>query len=163
MNPTQELIRRERRTQEETRRATVISDLVLIPYNTSGLRSRVWVVDVDIGDEQPIRGVIVMSQTGTGGRAYARLGKAVIIRRNVGGRWVCVGPSDRTSSTGNIQILTESTGAATAPTPGIGLQTRRRTFDFYAGDLPGTPGSGRFGTAGFGNVIVEDAQGNEVF
>lgn len=158
MNPEQQLINRQIEAREETRRATVLSEPVLKPFDTAGLRARVYTISVQIsGVERPIENVIVQSQTGTGGREYARIGKPVLIRRNAGGRWICVGPSDRTTGTGQIQILDESTEVASAPSAGGGFTYQRVPFEYYANN-----GLWANGTTPFNFVRRLDANGNEV-
>lgn len=157
MNPTQSIAARDRRLANETRRGTVKGDATTIPYNTAGLRYRVRVVDVDIGQDELIRNVIVQSQTGTGGREYARSGKGVIIRRNLGGRWMCIGPSDRTITTGQLQVLNEITEVTAAAVPNSGFTNTRVDFQYFA-----TNNRWNNGTTPFNFVRVEDALGNEV-
>lgn len=157
MNPTQLIANRDRRLADETRRATVKSSLKLIPYDTAGLRARVWVIDVDIGQGELLRNVIVQSTTGTGGRQYASLGSGVLLRRNLGGRWLCVGPADRTIKTGQIQILNEITDAVTAAVADSGFTSVRQPFEYYA-----TGSRWANGTTPFNFVLITDASGNEV-
>lgn len=158
MNPTEAIARRDRRNADELRRGTVVSDQKLVPYDTAGLRARVHVVDVDPGLSEVVKDVIVQSQTGTGGRAYATIGKTVFIRRNLGGRWMCIGPADRTSTTGEVQVLDESTELAGPASTGVGFTTKRRPFDYWMSST-----SNVWGSAGFADMRTFDAEGNEVF
>lgn len=159
--PTQRLISRDARARQETRRGTVLSDPGLVDFDPAGQASAVWVVRVDIGAGKPIDDVIVKSQTGNGGRAYAKNGAAVIIQKGSGGRWYCIGPSDRKRSTGSLNFLDESDDSTSAGV-GTGLTSARKKYDFYQGDLPATPGSGRYGSKGYGNTQIFDANGDEV-
>ncbi len=159
MNPTERIAARDRRNADEVRRATVVSDLRIVPYDTSGLRARVFVVDVDLGrdDDQIVKNVIVQSPTGTGGKSFAANGNPVFIRRNLGGRWVCTGPADRTSRTGQVQVYDESTELAAAATTGAGFTTARRPFNFWL-----SSSSNVWGSAGFADLRVFDSDGVEV-
>ena len=157
MNPVDRIARRDRKNANEQRRGTCVSDPILKNYDLSGGNSPVWVIDIDAGFTELVRDVIVQSQTGTGGRAYARTGKPISMQRNQGGRWICTGPSDRISTTGDIQFLTESTSSATAATPGVGFISTREPFEFYA-----SAGRWANGSIPFNVITVADAQGNPV-
>lgn len=158
MNPEQQLINRTISARDEILRATVLSEPVLTPFDTAGLRARMWLISVNVsGVSRPIEGVIVQSQTGTGGRQYARVGKPVLIKRNAKGRWLCIGPSDRITGVGNVQFLDESSEVGSAPTPGEGFTFDRVPFEFYAAN-----GLWANGTTPFNLVRRLDAQGNEV-
>lgn len=151
---TQRLISRDIRARQELRRGTVLTDVRVVDFDTSGLTSTVFVVDVDIGANRVIQNVVVKSSTGQGAREFAQQGKAVEIQRNAGGRWIVIGPSDRIRGTGQVQLLDESTDTATASTD-EGFGFGRRVFTYYADN-------GAWGVAGFGNSVALDASGNEV-
>lgn len=153
-NTTQKLIERDIRARQEVRRGTVLTEPKLLNYDTAALERTVYVVDVDIGGSRPIRDVPVQSASGLGGRAYARQGKGVEIQRNAGGRWMVIGASDRIKNTATVQLLSETTEIATAGTS-EGVTFGRRALDYYSNNLA-------WGTIGFGNDVILDAQGNEV-
>jgi len=152
---TQKLIARDIAQRRESRRGTVLTEPKLLNYDTAAIDRTVYVVDVDIGGNKPVRNVPVQSSSGLGGRAYARQGKGVEIRRNAGGRWLVVGASDRIKNTATVQLLDETTELATSG-PSEGVTFGRRAFDFYSENLA-------WGVAGFGNDVILDAQDNEVF
>ena len=151
---TQKLIERDIRARQESRRGVVLSDVRPLDFDTAGITSTVFVVDVDIGASRPLRDVIVKSATGRGSREFAQQGRAVEIQRNAGGRWMVIGASDRIKSTSAVVLLDESTDLTTAA-PDEGFTYARRFFDYYSTN-------GAWGVAGFGNAVVHDAQGNEV-
>ncbi len=154
LSPTQQVVDRDIRARQEFRRGTVLTPILAKTFDTSGVNSTVFVVDVDIGTSRPVRDVIVKSTSGKGGRAYAEVGKAVDIQRNQGGRWFCVGASDRTRSIGQVQEFNESTetfGAQVAE----GFTTTIRPYDFFAINLT-------YGSTGWGGAIIVDSAGNEV-
>lgn len=151
---TQQLVDRDIRSRQEFRRGTVLTDAKRVNYDTSGISSTVFVVDVDIGTNRPVRDVIVKSSSGIGGRAYAAVGKPVDIQRNQGGRWFCVGASDRVRSVGlavEFDEATETFGAAVND----GFTSRRRPYSYYEDNLA-------YGTAGYGSAEIVDGDGNEV-
>lgn len=152
---TQKLIERDIRAKQEFRRGTVLTDAKRVNFDTSGVTSTVYVVDVDIGAKRPIRDVIVKSVSGNGGRAYAQVGKPVDIERNQGGRWFCIGASDRTRSVGKIQEFDETTETFSASIDD-GFTFAIRPYDYW--QQPGNV----YGSPGWGANITVDADGNEV-
>lgn len=153
-NSTQKLIDRDIRARQENRRGTVLTEPKLLNYDTASIDRTVFVVDVDIGASRPVRDVVVKSTSGLGGRAYAQVGKAVVIQRNEGGRWIAVGPADRIRNVGEVQELDEATGTFSAGTP-VGYTSRRRPYDWYSDNLA-------YGVKGYGNYALVDGDGNEV-
>lgn len=152
---TQKLIDRDIRAKQEFRRGTVLTDAKRVNYDPANVTSTVYVVDVDIGAKRPIRDVIVKSVSGNGGRAYAQVGKPVDIERNQGGRWFCIGPSDRTRAIGQIQEFDESTETFSTGVPN-GFTSIIRPYDYW--QQPGNV----YGSAGWGSYVIVDADGNEV-
>jgi len=151
---TQKLVSRDIRSQQEFRRGTVLTDAKRVNFDTSGITSTVYVVDVDIDGDRPIRDVIVKSTSGIGGRAYARVGLPVEIQRNMGGRWFATGASDRVRSVGAVQLLdlvTETFGTS----ENIGFTSRRRPYNYYSTNLA-------YGVRGYGSAEIVDGDGNEV-
>lgn len=154
-NATQQLVSRDIRARQEIRRGTVLTDPRRFNYDPSTLSSNVYVVDVDIGGRRPLRNVPVKSSSGIGGRAYALPGKAVEVQRNAGGRWIVIGPADRTSAIGSVTLLDEATGATSVGTP-VGYTSVPRYWDYWeAADHV-------WGSPGFGDMILVDGDGNEV-
>lgn len=152
---TQKLIDRDIRAKQELRRATVLTEPRAFNFDPAFLDRTVFVVDVDLpGSPRPIRDVVVKSSTGSGGRAYAQVGKAVEIQRNAGGRWIVIGAADRITTVGKAQELDEATDSfgASAPT---GFTSLRKPYGFYAAN-------GVYGQAGYGNTLIVDGDGNEV-
>ncbi len=166
MSASEVVRERERKDATEERRATVLTEIRLLEMDVAGGNYPVNVVDVNIGgrNSRPVKDVIVKSTTGLGGRAYAARGQSIIIRRNQGGRWVAIGPADRVRLTGTVQFLDEDIDGAAGETTGngVGFTTRRAPYSYYKGDLPGTPGSGRYGNKGYPKSLVLDSEGNEV-
>jgi len=151
---TQRLIARDLKSVRELRRGTVMTDIRALDFDQGGLTSTVFVVDVNIGAGNILRDVIVKSATGRGAREFAQPGKAVEVQRNAGGRWICIGASDRIKLTACVQELDESDDSASAVAD-EGFTYGRRVFTYYADN-------NAWGAAGFGNAVVLDAQGNEV-
>lgn len=151
---TQKLVDRDIRSRQETRRGTVLTDAKRVEFNPAKVNETVFVVDVDIGGNRPVRDVIVKSSSGIGGRAYAAVGKPVDIQRNQGGRWFCVGASDRTRNVGKAQEFDESTETF-GPSLNDGFSSLRRPYSYYADNLA-------YGTAGYGSTEIVDGDDNEV-
>ena len=152
---TQQLIERDIRARQEFRRGTVLTDAKRVNYDLSGVTSTVYVVDVDIGAARPIRDVIVKSSSGIGGRAYAQVGKPVDIQRNQGGRWFCVGASDRVRNVGEVQEFDEATETFSVGVSD-GFTSLIRPYDYWQDS------ANQYGSRGWGASIVVDADGNEV-
>lgn len=157
MNPTEIIAARQRKNAEETRRATSRSDPELKYVNLSGLEGLSWVIRCDGGFTEILENVIVQSATGTGGRAYAANGSSVLIRRNAGGRWLCVGPADRTVSTGETQYFDEAAESAGAAVPDVGFTSFRAPFEYFADNLVWNDG-----VTPFNLIITQNAAGEEV-
>jgi len=151
---TTQLIDRNIRARQETRRGTVLSEPKLLNYDTAAIDRTVYVVDVDIGASRPLRDVVVKSSSGQGGRAYAQVGKAVEVSRSEGGRWFTTGASDRIRNAGRAQELDEATDSFAAAAP-QGFTAVRRPYNYYAVN-------GTYGQAGYGDTILVDADGTEV-
>lgn len=145
---TQQLISRDIRARQETRRGTVLTEPRLLNYDTAAIDRTVFVVDVDIGASRPVRDVVVKSSSGQGGRAYAQVGKAIEIQRNQGGRWLAIGAADRVRSVGKLQEFDEVTGSFSAAVPD-GYTSRRRPYDFYSTNLS-------YGIKGYGSSEIVD-------
>ena len=155
MNDIQKLIDRDIRSRQGIRRGTVLTEPKILNMDASLLDRTVFVVDVDIGATRPLRDVLVKSSTGEGNRAYAGQGKAVEVARNAGGRWIVIGAADRITAVSVVQLLDESDDTTTAGPP-AGFSFGTRAFDYYSSNLA-------WGIKGFGNQIILDADGNEVF
>lgn len=151
----QRLISRDIRARQELRRGTVLTDPRRLNFDPSAITSNVYVVDVDIGAGRPIKNVPVKSISGLGGRSYALPGKAVEIQRNAGGRWIVIGPADRVTGVGTAQLLSEAAGSTTAGA-GVGFRSVPRFFDYWEDPAH------VWGSAGFGDTIILDGDGNEV-
>lgn len=158
MNNQQKLIQQNIAAKEELRRATSLGNPTLTAFDPAGTRARVYTISCTLsGVDQIIEDVIVQSQTGTGGRAYASTGRPILIKKNAGGRWICIGPSDRTTGTGNVQVFDEATESASAAAAGPGFTTQRVPFEYYADNVVWANG-----VVPFGLTIRLDADGNEV-
>lgn len=153
-NVTQRLIDRDIRARQEIRRGTVLTEPRILNYDASAIDKSVFVVDVDIKATRPLRNVLVKSPTGSGDRSFAQQGKAVEIQRNAGGRWIVIGSADRITSTSAVQLLDESDNSVTVAAD-EGYSFGRRAFDYWATNLA-------WGSRGFGQQVILDAQGNEV-
>lgn len=152
---TQQLIDRDIRSRQETRRGTVLTDAKRVNFDPANVDRTVYVVDVDIGTSRPIRDVIVKSSSGIGGRAYAQVNKPVDIQRNQGGRWFCIGASDRTRAIGEIQEFDEATETFGAGVPD-GFTSTIRPYNYWV------DAANVYGSRGWGANIVVDSDGNEV-
>ena len=161
MSEDQRLIQRSIKSAREEHRGTI----VVRPYqeymdpNTN--TSLVWFVDVDIGTERLLRKVLVSGGSSLGGRQHAKLGRSVVVTRNSGGRWIVTGPADRVLGSGPITLLDERDDSESSG-GNYGFTVVKEPFAYYAGDLPGTPNSGLWGTAGFPKITILDGDGNEV-
>lgn len=159
-NRQKELISREITGASDVLRGQIVSPVTFKLFDPSGAKDLTPVADVDVGSNRIVRNVIVR-QAGARGRAFAQIGLAVEIRRGQRGRWVVVGPSDRVPKFGTVVELDEDTGGTTA-LPNDGVDVVKQAYDYYRGDLPGTPGSGLYGTPGYPKYLQVDALGNEV-
>jgi len=159
------LINREIRRSKDTLQGTVVTDLNQQLFDPNGNANLVWVVDVNIGGEvsgRVVRNCIVKQAGGAGGRAYAKLGLGVQLKRTLNGRWNVTGPSDRVLTSGSVVELDEDTGLVTTGLPRTGFTVTKEPYDYYRGNLPGTPGSGLYGSPGFPKFLLRDGDGNPV-
>jgi hypothetical protein len=120
--------------------------------------SPVWVVDVAIGSNRPLKNVPVKGGA-NGSRSYADLGQVVLVKEQTGEKFQVIGPGDKKIAvtvvkTYDIGILNPTT------TANLGQQVVRRPYSYYRGDLPGTPNSGLYGTPGYPKIETVDGDGN---
>ncbi len=90
-----QLIRREFLSKKEFLVGTVVGSKRPIRFDgVAPGAAVVWVCDVEIGSNNPLFNVPIKAGT-NGDRFYAELGNVVLLRRNLLGRYQCVGPGDR--------------------------------------------------------------------
>ncbi len=160
MRQLQRVINREVRAKREYRVGTVLTDPRITDFDGNG--SGVWVVDVEVGDNNFLKNVPVKA-SGSGRRFYAQCGQTVLVRRNAGGRFDVTGPGDRAANpvvekSYDLAALTEISSV------NIGFTSERVAFSYYA-TLDGTAPLGVLwadGTTEFNLVRTLDADGNPV-
>ena len=153
-----DFMRREVTSKSETITATVLTRPELKNYGAG--TSPVWVVDVGIGSNRQLFNVPIKAGA-NGSRSYADLGQTVVVQRQLGEKFQVIGPGDRVISTTVVKTYDIGVLLATTTT-NQGQQFVRRPFSFYRGDLPGTPDSGLWGTAGFPKIETVDGDGNPI-
>ena len=156
------LINREIRRARTTLQGEVISGLTQKLFDPNGSRSAVWVVDVRVMGQNRIAYDVIVKQAGGGGRSYAKIGLGVTLSKTLNGRWSVTGPSDRVLATGSTVELDEDTGLVVTGLPRSGFKSTKQTYDYYRGDLPGTPGSGLYGGPGYPKYLIVDGDNNPV-
>lgn len=131
-------IRREIIARRETLIGTVVSDQILVAYDTTPAGAQTWVVDVDVGSNRILRDVMV--KAGTRGRFYAQRGQTVSLRRNAQGRFDVIGPADRTVAGREVRTY-DLNAAVQVGSTASGFQVVVRAFEFFAGarSMKGAP------------------------
>jgi hypothetical protein len=157
MSRFDQALKREIKKRSETVNGTVISPPKLKKFNTGA--APVWVADVNINSTKPLRDVPIKAGA-NGSRFYADLNQVVLLRRNLMEKFQIIGPGDRAQTSAPV-VKTYTIGNVTPiTTANFGQTAVRRPFSFYQGDLPGTPDSGLWGTAGFPKIeIIDNATG----
>lgn len=117
MSSLKRFVRREIINREKTFIARVISDPILLDFDETADGAPVWVCDLDIAGNRPVRNVPIKSD-GTGGRFYAQLNQTVTVRRTGLGRMYVVGPGDvsvasLTDQQYNLETLAPGTATST--------------------------------------------------
>ena len=152
------LIDREITRSSKVLHGTVVSPLVQKNFDPSGYQHLTWVADVFTGSGTIMRDILV-KQSGSGGRGFAQVGLSVELRMTHNGKWSIVGPADRIISTGAVSELDEDADTEASGLPRTGFSVVKQTYDYYAGDLPGTPGSGLYGSPGYPKFLQVDGDG----
>ncbi len=135
-----DFIRREVQSRKNTIVGTVITKPELKFFNTS--TAETYVADISVGSNRDLRNVPIKAGPG-GGIDYAGLGQTVTLQRN-GDKFQVVAPGDRV--VGETVVKTYTAGVAAPVTTGTeGQGFLKVPYEFYRGDLPGTPGSGLYG------------------
>jgi hypothetical protein len=135
-----ELIRREFLSRQELIVGTVIGQPRAIRFDGVAPGAGVaWVCDIEIGSNNPLFSVPIKGGS-HGGRDFANLGQTVLLRRNVNGRYMVVGPGDRAANTKKITEYDLVTQDA-EPSTRFGFQKVVDPFEFYGGErsLKGGP------------------------
>jgi hypothetical protein len=159
--PTQQLrdfVAREVRARGESISGTVLTPPKLKNFGAGS--SPVWVVDVAIGSNRQLKNVPVKADS-RGSRNYAALEQAVICKRQTGEKFQVIGPGDKKIAVTVVKTYTVGDINPLA-TANLGQQVIRRPFSYYQGDLPGTPNSGLWGTAGFPKIETVDGNGDPI-
>ncbi|MGB5810124.1 MAG: hypothetical protein WBG86_06310 [Polyangiales bacterium] len=131
MSSLKRFVRREIIGREKVFVARVISDPVLIDFDESVLGAPVWVVDLDIGGNRPVKNVPIKAD-GSGGRFYAQLNQTVQVRRTALGRMYVVGPGDVSIASLTDQVYDLNTLQPGASTD-TGFTREFEPFRFYQG------------------------------
>lgn len=154
------LMRREIGARSEHITGTVLSVRRL--EDLDGASSATWVVDIDVGAGEVLRGVSVKAGAG-GERFYAGLGMTVKLARNTQGRFDAIGPGDRVNSIAVVKTYQLGVDVPTA-TANQGLVGERVPFEHYEGPTPGTPGTSLWadGSTSFPLIRIVDGDGNPV-
>ena len=98
-----DLIRREFLNRKELLVGTVIGAPRATRFDGTAPGAGVmWVCDVEVGGTKPLLNVPVKAGS-DGSRFYANLGSAVVLRRNLAGRYQVIGPGDRAA--GELEII----------------------------------------------------------
>lgn len=142
--PTNKQMRDFMRREVQSRKGSIVGTVITKPELKffNGSSAETYVADVTVGSNRDLRNVPIKAGPG-GGIDYAGLGQTVRLDRN-GEKFQVVGPGDRV--VGDTVVKTYNVGVAapvTTATEGQGFQ--REPYEFYKGDLPGTPGSGLYG------------------
>ena len=140
MSREKELIRREFLARQELIVGTVIGQARAIRFDGIDPGAGVvWVCDIEIGSNNPLFSVPIKGGS-HGGRDFANLGQTVLLRRNVAGRYMVVGPGDRAASSKKITEYDLVTRDASPPTL-RGFQRVVDPLEFYGGErsLKGGP------------------------
>lgn len=117
--------------------------------------SWMWACDVDIGQEQVLRNVPVVSNNRE--LIYAEMGKAVALRRMTDGRWCICGLAKTCRGLGHITFVTfEEDVVKVVRTGWTGRKTRRLTYGEIGALAPG----GQYGVIPYGAIGRFDGDGN---
>ncbi len=152
-----DFMRREVLSKAQTMTGQVITQPVLKFFGVGV--SEVWVVDVAIGSNRELKNVPIKSPGKS--LSFAELGATVKLARNLDQKWQVIGPGDRAIATTVIKV--SEVGGPVLSTTNLGQSFVRRAYEFYKGDLPGTPGSGLYGIqVGYPLVEKIDGDGNVI-
>ncbi len=159
MSRLKALINREVDRKQQRIRGRVLTDPQLKDFDLIGMAFPTWVVDVDVGRDQILRDVPVKIN-GPKARFYAHAGFPVWLDKDAQGRYQVTAPADRAKNQGNVILVDEDTGIASA-VGNVGFTSTREVFDFYKG---GGVGSSFWNddVNGFPKITVLDEDGNEV-
>lgn len=160
MSNLRRLIRQEVQSREQLIVGTTLADPFYNVFDTATNPPHPrWITDVNIGSNTPLFNVPVKAGA-NGSRSYAKLGSAVLLKRNAQGRFEVIGPGDRVA--GFVIKKTYTFGNATAVTSATeGFTFRRETFEFYEGT--GAPNSlWNDGVTPFPKTTIIDSFGNPI-
>ncbi len=160
MSTLQRLIRREARTQQETLVGRALDSPRLVDFDTNSIG--VWVQDVEIGSNRPLRDVPIKAG-GSGNRFFAQRGQTVLLRRSAQGRYEVIGPGDRDKGEVVETTFDLTTSASTGAT-NFGFTTQCFELDDYEA-LSGPSPSGVIwndGVTPLNFCRIIDAQGTPV-
>lgn len=115
-----------------------------------------WVCDVEMGGTRPLLNVPIKAGS-DGGRFFANLGSAVVLRRNLAGRFQVIGPGDRAA--GEMEIIEYdlvTTAVVTQSSQGFAQVVD--PFEFYQGPtaMKGNPNV-TFANTGGNDTMDRDA------
>ncbi len=140
MSRQKELIRREFLSRQELLVGTVVGEPRPIRFDGTAPGAGVlFVCDVEIGTNNPLFNVPIKGGS-DGGRFFANLGQTVLLRRNLVGRWLVIGPGDRVATPMEVIEYNATTKDIAAQTT-IGFSTVIDAFEDYQGSaaMKGNP------------------------